>query len=156
MRSDSEDLLPQPVPKSDWWFVGFDETAYWNFEHDSLVHGDKHYVRRIICVYAVNRAEHTHCCELTPSHWLVAVANEIDFDEGKNPKDYLRERVRDFVLSVPLAESDHYRHVRAVERYIANNPKLAYQVGELDPEDYPNEEEQLDKLRDIWNSNPKF
>jgi hypothetical protein len=110
----------------------------------------------IVTVFAVNRAEHTHCCELTPSYNLCAVAHEPVFTTGVDAPEAARECIWNFVNQVPVVESSHYRHVRCVDRYVENNPVMVYRVGELDVEDYPTTREQEDRMIDIWHSNPKF
>ena len=140
--------------KNDWWFIGYDETHHWNL--DALDLKDRVFLSKIVTVYAVNRAEHTHCCELTPSYNLCAVAHEPVFTTGVDAPEAARECIWNFVNQVPVVESSHYRHVRCVDRYVENNPVMVYRVGELDVEDYPTTREQEDRMIDIWHSNPKF
>lgn len=157
-------MSTEPAIKSDWWFVGYDETHHWNFKDiDPVVF--KRFVRRIVGVYACDRAEHTHCCEITPSHWMIAVANEIVFNEQELDiaehregfdVEAFREKVSDAVLEVSLPDSDHYQHVKAVDRYIAAHPELAYQVGDVEEDRENDNGEVLNRVFEIWSSNPKF
>ncbi len=157
-------MSTEPAIKSDWWFVGYDETHHWAFKE---IAPDlfKRFVRRIIGVYACDRAEQTHCCEITPSHWMIAIANEVVFNEQELDiaehregfdADRFLEKVLDLVREVWVSESDHYHHVKAVDRYIAARPELTYQVGDVDEDRDKDNGEVIDRLHEIWNSGPKF
>jgi hypothetical protein len=116
-------------------------------------------ISKIVGVYAINRASCTHCCEITPSYLCCAVSNEVYYNDDPD-EDALRERrletAEDFVRSVNMQDSWHYQHVRTVDRYIELNPKLCYRVGVVDEDGDMTDSEIIDKLFEIWSSNPKF
>lgn len=80
--------------------VEIDETEYL---------GDKcrDQVGRLFTIYLYDADERTHCCELTPSHWLEAVFFETT---GQIDDDLADD------LNQGLYYSSHYRHCRDVEK----------------------------------------
>lgn len=157
-------MSTEPAIKSDWCFIGYDETPHWRFKEIPQDVFER-FVRRIVGVYACDRAEQTHCCEITPSHWMIAVANEVVFNEQELDiaehregfkADAFREKVLDLVHEVPVHESDHYQHVKAVDRYVAAHPELTYQIGDVEEDRDTDNGEIIERIHEIWNSNPKF
>lgn len=73
---------------------------------------------KLFTCYMYDATVGTHCCELSPSHWLEAVAFET---HNEIPEDLHDE------LQHSLFESAHYRHCSAVQKL---NPKPV--VGDFD------------------------
>ena len=73
-------------------------------------------------VYVFDVDTLTHCCEITPSHWLECVA----FETEKAIDDDMYEMLGEF-----LHESSHYRH--------------AHRVLRLDPQEVPGDFETFEE-----------
>ena len=74
----------------DWAVVSIDETEYWK---DDI----KECCDKIYTVYLVNKAEITHCCELSGSYWLEPLYYEEVCNEGLTDKeiDWLESEIMD-------------------------------------------------------------
>lgn len=64
----------EPVTPA-WRGVAIDVTHNYEIAED-----DKPFIKRILDVFIYDVNEHTYCCEITPSHWMIYVQTEIDFD----------------------------------------------------------------------------
>lgn len=137
--------MSEKIP-NDWWFVGLpDDLGHWNIKPEL-----KKYIERILGVYLFNRAEHTHCCELTPSHFLIDVEHDVHLT--LDCPERLRDTIYDLVCGEP--GEPQYVHVSCVNRAIRLHPEWAYNAGP-DPEDTdPDEIENA--LIEQWHANPKF
>lgn len=142
-------------------YIGLDETAHWRIPSKLLP-----YVARIYGIYVFNRSEHTHCCELTPSHWLECVDFEWAASDAFNalPErecDDIAEAVRGMLLDAPTAESSHYRHVAHVDRLIESGSHRGFhEAGDLshilDDDDLNDPSTVLNVLMEYWHANPRF
>jgi len=132
----------------DWWLIGRVETRFWNFDKDLLPFVDK-----VVGVYAFNRAEVTHCCEVTPSFTLWSMGDYV-VPKPDTP-DAIQEKLDDFINSASKDSDPSYVHCRGIIKQLRSRaaPRRVYRVGFVDEEEL---ETQLDHVRDIWNSNPKF
>jgi hypothetical protein len=137
--------------KPNWCFVRLDETDDWNLP-DSI----KAYVAKVYGIYAFNRNSHTHCCEITPSYWMIAIAWDFEPTEalnklGDRERDNMLELIEDTLREASLQDSCHYRHVAPLEKVITSGKCKCHEAGELSDEVHP-----LDALCEYWNPNPKF
>jgi len=100
-----------PRTPSDWRLLVEDETEHWTLPDFPGA--------RVETVYLFNAAEHTYCCELTPSYWLVPVETRgilPEYDAAENPSAAL-ERKRDALQEAIYGEDiydGHYRYVHEV------------------------------------------
>ena len=138
--------------KPSWCYIAIDETEFWS------TFPLREHVERILTVYAFNRNAHTHCCELTPSYRLEVV--EYQPIVSASASDAEREAIYEEVMSVPICDSAHYRHVRNVEALIASHPeRFAEFSGELDEPDEDDMNDVVmppDRVVEAWHQNPKF
>ena len=139
-------ITAEPSLREDWCYVGLDETSHWRFPAALAPH-----VAAVITVYAYNRAELTHCCELTPSYWMIGVAYEVRCKP--DTPEHIREQLQDIVQETSLVDSDCYRHARGIDKYAERHPELFHALGETE-EDTPQAAE--DHVHEAWNSNPRF
>lgn len=72
--------------RGEWWAIGLDVTRHYN-----LAAEDRPHIARIIDTFMYDRSVRTHCCELTPSYWLVYLHTEIEWQGF--PSDEVRERI---------------------------------------------------------------
>jgi len=87
------------------YMVAIEETRYLSDEARALT-------GRYWTLYVYDKNTVTHCCEITPSYWLVAYG----FETEKRLSDEIpaHEKLRD-ELQADRHESDHYRHCAAVD-----------------------------------------
>ncbi len=142
-------------------YIGIDETEHWNIPPEL-----KPYIARIYGVYAFDRNTYTHCCELTPSHWLECVG----FDWHPTPdfrllpdgeQDEVGDKMSEYLLDVPAHESSHYRHVKWVEDRIRHDAHCGfYEAGDLrgmlDGDDFDRGSTAFDVMSEYWHANPRF
>lgn len=140
--------------KSDWCFIGLDETKHWNLPGELAEH-----VQAIRTVYVFNRSEHTHCCELTPSYWMTGVDFTVDWKPGfydLPDSESIRERMDNVLLEVARYQCDCYMQVRAVESMLARDDVPKYYLGELEDEQEMDAPQTFDRLFELWNAHPRF
>jgi hypothetical protein len=85
----SQNMTTQtPVP--DFWLVKIDETEFWC---DYI----KSRVKKVWSVYLVDVAQHTFCCEPTPSYWLTFVESYADYlkSSDETEQDKLSEEIKE-------------------------------------------------------------
>jgi hypothetical protein len=125
----------------DAYCVALDET-----DHYVIADEDKPKIEKIMGVYLFDKNEVTHCCELTPSYWLihlydeVVCAKEVDDEErSRLDEEYGHEDAEDI-----------YVHCRDIERIIEKAERwtvLHHGDPELpDDEDKTDEENHRDKM----------
>ena len=109
--------MSTPNPHAIW----LDETRY-------LTDDGRAACGELFTCYVYDAAVGTHCCELTPSYWLEAIAFETTNEIPEDLEDELRRS---------MYESAHYRHCSNVAKL---NPEPV--VG-----DFENMEEVLEYLQ---------
>jgi len=119
----------------EFWAVGLDVTDHFQIEDE-----DKPFISRIIDVFIYDKTEHTHCCELIPSYWLVYLNTFVLF-EGEAP-DEVHERVVERYCHVPT--EDCYIHISDVDKLKDWHVK------------FHGEAENLEEAREYWSGNPPF
>jgi hypothetical protein len=96
--------------KPDFRYVKIDETQHWNESFiRALGTGTK-----LIATYVYDASEVTHCCELTPSHFLMYVGTEIEPGRELSDSEWetYEEQVRESEFQ---CDNDHYRHCRSIK-----------------------------------------
>jgi len=132
------------VIKTDWCFIGIDDTSSWQLKPCM-----KRHVKRILTVYFYNRSSHTYRCEGLPSYWLSCVDFRVHFNPGTTAQE--REDIQDRVDEVPKLEYDHYQQVHNIDVRAKKHRRWHHVVGDLSEE-----LDQVDELWEIWHNNPKF
>jgi hypothetical protein len=69
--------------KMDLCLVRLDETGYYDSGFLKKIG-----VKRVWGVYLYDRGEQTHCCEVTPSYWLVQVDIAVEFSFSRTDPAY--------------------------------------------------------------------
>ena len=138
--------LSAPVCVENWCYIGIDDTEHWHFR-DAL----RPYVDKVITVYAYNSEAATHCCEITPSYWMICVAYEVQCKP--DTPERIREMLHDIMQETSLTDSDCYRHVRWVDNHASRYPELHYELGDTGA-DTPRESEDI--VHERWHQNPRF
>lgn len=89
--------------------VALDETRYYSIDEQ-----DKPYIKEIRAMYMYDKNEVTHCCELTPSYWLVHLYNQVitTDDGGELPEEH-KGRLYEKYEHEP--SDDIYVHCRVVD-----------------------------------------
>lgn len=119
----------------EFWAVGLDVTKHYEIEEE-----DKPYISQIVDVFVYNRNECTHCCELTPSYWLMYVDTFVRF--GPTPSDEVKERIDSRYCHE--ATEDCYVHCSDVDKLKRWNVKV------------PGEPKTMEEAHENWVSNPLF
>jgi hypothetical protein len=114
----------------DAYAVALDETADYNID---LAH--RPYIRRILGAYLFDRNEHTHCCELTASYYLIFLFTSVELtDAGLALDDDARGELYDRYESEPSDE--RYVHCREIDRILeAAEPYRVCHYGDVAPND---------------------
>ncbi len=141
--------MVEALTRTDWQFIGIDETSHWHLPAhlSSRVH-------RILTVFAFNRAEHTYCCEFTPSYWMHCVDYSVQYTREATEEEIAE--IEDAVQQVSLSDSDRYYHVQDLDRRIEEQPEWVAKLEHFDPCEFNTEQEVVDYIHDSWNLNPRF
>jgi RimJ/RimL family protein N-acetyltransferase len=109
------DLERSPI---DAHVSALDETGHWNIDAEHAP-----YIKAIRGVYLFDRNERTHCCEITPSHYLIHLYDQVIFtDAGEELDDYAKDDIYQTYEYTGQSE-DIYVHCRTVDRMIAKATK---------------------------------
>lgn len=110
----------------DAYAVALDETHYYNIDA-----ADQPYINRILRVYLFDRNEQTHCCELTPSYYLIWLYASVELtDAGQALDDDARGELYDRYETEP--GDDCYMHCHTVDRIIdAKEPGTVDHYGDV-------------------------
>ena len=102
--------------------IAIDETRYYDIEA-----ADKPLIKKILGVYLYDKNEVTHCCELTPSYWLIHLYNLVIFtEEGEALDEITRDLKRDYY---EMSDSeDKYFHCHDVDEMEAKAEKGTYHI----------------------------
>jgi hypothetical protein len=104
------DLERSPI---DAHVVALDVTEYFSI-------ADEHapFIERIRSVYLFDRNERTHCCELTPSHYLIHLYDQVILtDAGDELDDYAKDDI--YQTYEYCGSEDIYVHCHVLDRIIA-------------------------------------
>lgn len=130
--------------------IALDETEYYHLEPE-----EARYIRAIKGVYLYDANRHTHCCELTPSYYLIFLYNSVNLtDEGLALNDEARGELYD-KFEVECGGDDCYMHVHTVDQLAEKAGKGEYHVYG-DPEvsyDDSDYDEQIEGLVEYCQSN---
>ena len=134
----------------DAWVIGFDETRNYNIKPEH-----RPYIQAIYGYYLFNRNEVTHCCEITPSYWLIHVYDQIVLNPDSKPSDeMLNTLTEEYEL---CGGDDIYVYCHTVDAIIRKRgkPKRTYHYGvtgvKFTDVDY---DEQMESLREHLCGNP--
>jgi hypothetical protein len=134
--------------------IAIDETAYYEFP-------PKHapYIRAIRGVYLYDANQHTHCCELTPSHWLIFLYHSVLLTETG---DALDDKAREALLEeYEVCNNGEdlciwISHCSTMERLAkATGDYLKYGATEISYND-ESYDEQIEGLIEYFGGNPPF
>jgi len=123
----------------DAYAVALNRTSDYNIEPE-----DRRYIARILEGYVFDRNQPTHCCELTPSYWLIYLFTSVELtDAGLALDDDARGDLYD---RYEMESSDDcYIHCRVVNRIIEKmGPAYVCHYG-----DTARLEDDLDDLDDL-------
>jgi hypothetical protein len=91
--------------------IALDETEFYHLEPE-----EQRLIRAIKGVYLYDANRHTHCCELTPSYYLIFLYNSVNLtDEGLALDDEARGELYD-KFEVECGGDDCYMHVHTVDQ----------------------------------------
>lgn len=124
----------------DAYAVVLDETNLYTIDP-----ADAPYIARIRGVYLFDRNERTHCCELTPSYYLIHLYDQvIPTDAGEALDDADREAL--YEKYEHNGGEDCYVHCGEIERIIdAGQPGRIVHYGDCAPNDLCDEIEDADE-----------
>ena len=124
----------------------------WNIDPE-----DQPFIKFVKSVFLFNSNEITHCCELTPSYWLIHVYDAVVFTEkGKKLDDDKRVEMYDKYENCD--EEDMYVHCYEIDEIIRKkrrNKRWYKYIGKtgVSFED-TNREDQMESLREHYAANP--
>jgi hypothetical protein len=106
--------------------IALDETEYYQIDPE-----DAPYIRRILGGYVFDRNLHTHCCELTPSYFLIFLFTSVELtDAGLALDDDARGEIYDKYEYE--GGDDCYMHVHTVDAIIAKaEPYTVCEYGDV-------------------------
>jgi len=130
--------------------IALDETSNYYLEPEK-----QRLIRAIKGVYLYDRNRHTHCCELTPSYYLIFLYNSVNLtDEGLALDNEARGELYD-EYEYGTGGDNCYMHIRIIERlaekaeageyYVYGDPKVSF-----DKSDY---NEQIEGLVEYFQCN---
>jgi hypothetical protein len=128
----------------DAYVIALDETA--SYEIDDA---DRPYVRQIHGVYVFDRNQRTHCCEWTPSYYLIHLYDEVIFTEqGDTLDEYAADEL--YQKYEYCGGEDCYVHCHTIERIIERNePFTVYHYGDSDVDEHDADyDAQMDAIRE--------
>jgi hypothetical protein len=128
----------------DWWCVSLDETSHWRIAEE-----DQPFIEKMLGIYIFDRAQHTYCCELTPSYFLCYIGDVAVLKPG-TPDD-VRERIAETYECLNQGD-DCYMHVRHVEALPADQKRQYGNVADWEDEDDRGEAH----VREHYLGNPVF
>jgi hypothetical protein len=133
----------------DAYVIALDETEFY-----SLKPAHRPHVKAIRGVYLFDRNTHTHCCELTPSYYLIHVYDEVI------PADDTPDELRELLDSeyAYCGGEDKYVHTHAIDRILSEaRPFTVHHYGDPGVSfDDVERDEQMDALREHFQGNHAF
>ena len=127
--------------KIDAYVIALDETRY-------VDECDRPFIRQARGVYLFDRNQHTYCCEMTPSYYLIHLYDEILLTEEGEALD---DPDRLYETYECCNGDDRYAHCRDIDAIIERDePFTVYHYGDTDADADADAEydEQLDALRE--------
>ena len=114
-------LVQEITPK--FVAIRMDETRHWTDDIKSRV-------KVIYSHYLFDEHQCTHCCEITPSYWLMWVGFDIEMEdpEAEIPDD-LYEAIESAYQSNAL-ENSGYHHCRVIDRIKDEDMKKVFMEGD--------------------------
>lgn len=142
----TEETLP-----IDAHIIAIDETEYYNIAPEHRQH-----ISQIRGVYLFDTNQVTHCCELTPSYYLIHLYNEVIFTDGDDLDDGTRDEIEQNYAHE--GSDDIYVHCHTVDGMIETAKRFTHHhyghTGvSLDDSDY---DEQIEGLREHFCCNVAF
>lgn len=134
--------------------VLFDETDYYGIDDE-----DKPFIGSINGIYLYDKNERTHCCEWTPSYWLIHLYDVIDFkgDPSDDKRDELSQKYEYnggddiYVHCHTLDETEkRQKKKRKCRRTLIEIGKTGVNYADVD------HDEQMDSLREHYCGNCPF
>jgi len=118
---------------------------------DCLIIEDKPYIESVEDVYLFDKNRVTHCCELTPSYYLMFLYCRINFSKkGEKLSDVEHEKLRDKYELEP--GEDIYVHTHSIDQLVENAKakRFCYRhYGDTGvPFDETSRDEQMEALRE--------
>jgi hypothetical protein len=106
---------------------------------------DRPYIESIRSIFAMDRNERTHLCELTPSYFLIHLYDEIYWtDAGDALDEYKKDEL--YQAYCYCGTEDEYQHCAGIDRMIeADAPGTVEHYGDLDPSAWADESEDPDE-----------
>ena len=128
----------------DAYAVQFDETTDYNIEPE-----DRPYVRRILGAYLFDRNQRTHCCELTPSYYLIYLFTQVELtDAGLALDDDARGVLYDRYEMEP--SDDRYVHCGEINRYLETAGRAnVFNYGDVAQHDLADEIADADERHNV-------
>lgn len=130
----------------DAYFIALNETPHYAIDDD-----DRPHIVAIRGVYVLDRNERVHCCEMTPSYYLIHCYDivEVTPDTSDEMRDLLHEKYG-------LNGGDNlYVHCRSIDSFITKGDRtVVYHYG--DPEvsdDDVEHDDQMEALREHFCGN---
>lgn len=139
----------QPI---DAYAVALDE-----MDHYQIAPADQRYIEQIRGVYLFDHNQQTHCCELTPSYYLIHLYDQVILtEEGAELDDLIQDRL--FQEYEHCGGEDCYVHCSAIEKIIkCNDSRTIYHYGdtEISQQDV-GYDEQMESIREKLCENCPF
>lgn len=136
---------PETIPL-DAYVIALDETEYYNIKPEHKPH-----VRQIRGIYLFDRNTHVHCCEFTPSYYLIHVEDQV-IPADETP-DELEERLdSDYAYH---GGENKYVHVHTVEGILkAAQPFTVHHYGDSGVSfDDVERDDQMEAIREHFRCN---
>ena len=133
--------------------IAIDETKFYTFPAEHAP-----YIDRILAVYLYDASERTHCCELTPSHFMIFLYHVVRLTKaGESLSDEERGKLYD-EYEIENYGEDCYMHCRDLERRAeAGTPENYYNYGATEVSYEDSEyDDQIEGLIEHLNGNPPF
>lgn len=142
----------EPRTPIDAYAVALDETANYAIEE-----ADQPYIEKIVGVYLLDRNQRTHCCELTPSYWLIWLYDQVVLTEAGQKLDDLAVDAL-YQKYEYCGGEDIYVHCHSIDALIERNEKwTVYHYGDPEvDEDDVDYDDQMEGIREHLCGNCPF
>jgi len=126
-------------------------------DHYAIEEADRPYIEKITGVYLLDRNQRTHCCELTPSYWLIHLYDQVVLtDAGQELDDYAVDAL--YQKYENCGGENIYVHCHSIDALIERNEKWSvYHYGdpEIDEDDV-DYDDQIEGIREHLCGNCPF
>jgi len=137
----------------DAYAIALDETSFCIIDE-----ADAPLIDKIVSVYLFDRNQRTHCCELTPSYWLIHLYDQVRTRADADLSDDRAQELYNKYESFPGA--DIYVHCHEIDHLIdAKDPEpfTVYHYGETEVDfDDCDYDEQMESLHEHLCGNCPF